>query len=76
MVTEAAELEAAYGRDTMPSGFLGLNAALCEQYMHFIANRRCAQIGLAPVFPRRPIRSPGCPKSWTSRRKRISLRAA
>ena len=29
---------------------LGLNAALCEQYMHFIANRRCAQIGLAPVF--------------------------
>ncbi len=42
----AAELEAAYGRDTMPRGFLGLNAALCEQYMHFIANRRCAQIGL------------------------------
>ena len=46
----AAELEAAYGRDTMPRGFLGLNAALCEQYMHFIANRRCAQLGLAPVF--------------------------
>ncbi len=40
----------AYGRDTMPRGFLGLNAALCEQYMHFIANRRCAQLGLAPVF--------------------------
>ncbi len=30
MVREAAELEAAYGRDTMPRGFLGLNAALCE----------------------------------------------
>ena len=50
MIREAAELEAAYGRDTMPRGFLGLNAGLCEQYMHFIANRRCAQIGLAPVF--------------------------
>jgi ribonucleoside-diphosphate reductase beta chain len=50
MIREAAELEAAYGRDTMPRGFLGLNASLCEQYMHFIANRRCAQIGLAPVF--------------------------
>ncbi len=50
MVREAAELEVAYGRDTMPRGFLGLNAALCEQYMHFIANRRCAQLGLAPVF--------------------------
>ena len=50
MMREAAELEAAYGRDTMPRGFLGLNAALCESYMHFIANRRCAQLGLAPVF--------------------------
>jgi len=28
----------------------GLNAALCEQYMHFIANRRCAQLGLKPLF--------------------------
>lgn len=50
MVRTAAELEAAYGRDTMPRGFLGLNAALCETYMHFIANRRCAQLGLARVF--------------------------
>ena len=30
MIRDAAELEAAYGRDTMPRGFLGLNAALCE----------------------------------------------
>ncbi len=50
MLRSAAELEAAYGRDTMPNGFLGLSAGLCEQYMHFIANRRCAQLGLAPVF--------------------------
>jgi len=50
MIRSAAELEAAYGRDTMPNGFLGLSAGTCEQYMHFIANRRCAQIGLQPVF--------------------------
>jgi ribonucleoside-diphosphate reductase beta chain len=50
MLIEAAELETAYGRDSMPRGLLGLNAALCEQYMHVIANRRCAQLGLAPVF--------------------------
>jgi ribonucleoside-diphosphate reductase beta chain len=50
MLRSAAELEAAYGRDTMPNGFLGLSAALCEEYMHFIANRRCAQLGLAAVF--------------------------
>jgi ribonucleoside-diphosphate reductase beta chain len=50
MLHDACALEIAYGRDTMPRGFLGLNAALCEQYMHFIANRRCAQLGLAAVF--------------------------
>lgn len=50
MLRSAAEVEAAYGRDTMPNGFLGLSASLCEQYMHFIANRRCDQIGLEPVF--------------------------
>ena len=51
MLREAAELEAAYGRDTMPRGLLGLNAGLCEKYMHFVANRRCAQLGLHSVFP-------------------------
>lgn len=50
MLTEACELEIAYARDTMPRGVLGLNAEVCTQYMHFITNRRCAQIGLAPVF--------------------------
>ncbi|GAA2019726.1 ribonucleotide-diphosphate reductase subunit beta [Pseudokineococcus marinus] len=51
MLTEACELEVAYGRSTMPRGLLGLNAELCEQYMHFITNRRCGQLGLAPVYP-------------------------
>ena len=51
MLREGAELEAAYGRDTMPNGFLGLNASSCEAYMRFIANRRCAQLDLAPVYP-------------------------
>ncbi len=51
MLQKAAELEAAYGHDTMPNGFLGLSAGLCEQYMHFIANRRCLQLGLEQVFP-------------------------
>ncbi len=50
MLVDACALEVAYSRDTMQTGMLGLNADLCEQYMHFITNRRCAQIGLAPVF--------------------------
>ncbi|TDC89526.1 ribonucleotide-diphosphate reductase subunit beta [Saccharopolyspora aridisoli] len=51
MLREACELENAYGRDTMPRGMLGLNSGVCEQYMRFITNRRCAQLGLEPVFP-------------------------
>ncbi len=50
MLAKACELEIAYGRETLSTGMLGLSAAQCEQYMHFITNRRCAQIGLAPLF--------------------------
>ncbi|MFV0256326.1 ribonucleotide-diphosphate reductase subunit beta [Candidatus Liberibacter solanacearum] len=50
MLQEAALLEVAYGKDTMPKPFLGINADLCEKYMYFITNRRCTQIGLDPVF--------------------------
>jgi len=50
MLAKACELEIAYGRETLAGGMLGLSAAQCEQYMHFITNRRCAQIGLAPLF--------------------------
>ena len=52
MLLEACALEVAYGRDTMPQGFLGLNATQCENYMHFIANRRCEQLGLPSIFAR------------------------
>ncbi|WP_232667242.1 ribonucleotide-diphosphate reductase subunit beta [Pseudonocardia sp. TRM90224] len=50
MLLEACALEVAYARDTMPRGVLGLSAELCEQYMHFITDRRAQQIGLAPIF--------------------------
>jgi ribonucleoside-diphosphate reductase beta chain len=50
MIREAVELETQYARDTMPRGVLGLNAAMFEQYLQFIANRRCAQIGLAELY--------------------------
>ncbi|MGC9456074.1 MAG: ribonucleotide-diphosphate reductase subunit beta [Halothiobacillaceae bacterium] len=51
MLTEATELEIAYARDTMPHGLLGLNAEMCEEYMHFICNRRCNQLGLPEIYP-------------------------
>ncbi len=44
------ELEYAYAEDTMPRGVLGLNAPMFKGYLRFIANRRCQQIGIDPLF--------------------------
>ncbi len=51
MLKEACELEIDYGQETMPRGILGLNSDLTSEYMRFITNRRCVQLGLAEVFP-------------------------
>ena len=51
LIQEAVELEINYAHSTMPRGILGLNANMFEEYLHFIANRRCAQIGLAEKYP-------------------------
>jgi ribonucleoside-diphosphate reductase beta chain len=51
MIKQGVELEYAYARDTMPNGILGMNAELFQSYLQFIANRRCAQIGLPEQFP-------------------------
>ncbi|EWH01774.1 ribonucleotide-diphosphate reductase subunit beta [Halomonas sp. BC04] len=51
MILEGTELEIAYARDTMPRGVLGMNAAIMEEYLRFICNRRLAQIGLKEQYP-------------------------
>ncbi len=51
MIHEAVQLETQYAYDTMPNGILGLNAPMFEEYLKFIANRRCAQIGLCERYP-------------------------
>ena len=51
MICEAVEIETQYAQDTMPHGILGLNAPMFKQYLEFIANRRCSQIGLPEQYP-------------------------
>ncbi len=46
----AVDLEYRYAEDTMPRGVLGLNAPMFKEYLRFIANRRCQQIGLDVLF--------------------------
>jgi len=51
LIKEAVALEYRYAVDTMPRGVLGLNAAMFDDYLKFIANRRCQQIGLTIQYP-------------------------
>jgi len=47
---KGVDLEYAYAEDTMPHGVLGLNAPMFKEYLRFIANRRCQQIGVDALF--------------------------
>ncbi|MBK6974343.1 MAG: ribonucleotide-diphosphate reductase subunit beta [Sterolibacteriaceae bacterium] len=51
LVKKGVELEYRYAEDTMPRGVLGLNAPMFKEYLRFIANRRCQQIGIEALYP-------------------------
>lgn len=51
LIKEGVELEYQYAKDTMPQGILGMNAAMFQEYLYFIANRRLSQIGLPEEYP-------------------------
>ncbi|MDP1708711.1 MAG: ribonucleotide-diphosphate reductase subunit beta [Gammaproteobacteria bacterium] len=51
LIRAGVDLEYRYAVDTMPRGVLGLNAAMFNDYLKFIANRRCVQIGLPEQYP-------------------------
>lgn len=53
MILEGTEIEIEYARDTMPRGVLGMNAAMMEDYLKFIANRRLVQLGLPEQYENR-----------------------
>jgi ribonucleoside-diphosphate reductase beta chain len=50
LMQKAVDLEYRYAEDTMPRGVLGLNAPMFKEYLRFIANRRCQQIGLEQLY--------------------------
>ncbi|AOA59112.1 ribonucleotide-diphosphate reductase subunit beta [Acinetobacter larvae] len=50
MILEGTILEIEYARDTMPRGVLGMNAAMMEEYLKFICNRRLNQLGLPEQY--------------------------
>lgn len=50
LIKDAVEIEIQYAHDTMARGVLGLNANMFEEYLKYIANRRCNQIGLPDQY--------------------------
>jgi ribonucleoside-diphosphate reductase beta chain len=50
LMRKGVELEYRYAEDTMPRGVLGLNAPMFKEYLRFVANRRCQQIGLDAIY--------------------------
>jgi ribonucleoside-diphosphate reductase beta chain len=51
LIRQGVELEYRYAVDTMPRGVLGLNVSMFYDYLRFVANRRCKQIGLPEQYP-------------------------
>jgi ribonucleoside-diphosphate reductase beta chain len=51
LLQKGVELEFRYAEDTMPRGVLGLNAPMFKEYLRYVANRRCQQIGLDTLYP-------------------------
>ncbi|MSQ58636.1 MAG: ribonucleotide-diphosphate reductase subunit beta [Betaproteobacteria bacterium] len=51
IMQKGVELEYRYAEDTMPRGVLGLNAPMFKEYLRYVANRRCTQIGLDQIYP-------------------------
>ncbi|MEG1728117.1 MAG: ribonucleotide-diphosphate reductase subunit beta [Bacteroidaceae bacterium] len=46
---EATILECIFTADTLPTGYLGMNAPMMQEYLKYICNRRLEQIGLPAV---------------------------
>jgi ribonucleoside-diphosphate reductase beta chain len=61
LMRKAVELEYRYAEDTMPRGVLGLNAPMFKEYLRYIANRRCQQIGAEQMY-----QGAGNPFPWMS----------
>ncbi len=50
LIQQGVELEYRYAEDTMPRGVLGLDASKFKEYLRYVANRRCQQIGIEQIY--------------------------
>ena len=50
MILTAVEMEAAYNRDLLPRGILGMNAEYINNYVKYLADRRLEELGFEPEY--------------------------
>ena len=50
IVTEAVEIEKEFITEAIPCRLIGMNAALMKQYIEFVADRLCVQLGYDKIF--------------------------
>ena len=50
MIIDSVELEAAYNRDLLPHGILGMNAEYINTYVRYLADRRLVELGFEEAF--------------------------
>lgn len=57
-IEEAMFLEEQYAKDILPNGILGLNQQSIKDYLIYLGNYRCSQIGLDYKFTNRVVKNP------------------
>jgi ribonucleoside-diphosphate reductase beta chain len=50
IVKEAAEIEKKFVEDVLPDRLMGMNAKLMSQYVEFVADRLCLQLGYDKIY--------------------------
>jgi ribonucleoside-diphosphate reductase beta chain len=50
MILDGVEMEAAYNKDLLPKGILGLNSDYINQYVKYLADRRLEELGFEPHY--------------------------
>lgn len=50
IITEATEIEKEFITEAIPCRLIGMNAALMKQYIEFVADRLCVQLGYDKIF--------------------------
>ena len=49
-IIKTCELEIAFAKEAIPNGIMGLNSKMFMDYLYYLGNRRCEQIGLPLLF--------------------------